>query len=149
MILEGCGDDMGGMVIIWEYGWYTLCVGVRKLERERAQSLNTVVRDSLGAGLPWYVITQLKSCPVDRLGPYLNGACSHRSHFSSVQPQFNSSQFFSSVLQLSTVERLSNCWSLSTTCTLPHPESTRLRVVTWDHHTKYPLDKGHAGPHSL
>ena len=52
--------------IIW-FGWRY--VGRRKGERN--QSLNMVVSDSLGAGVPWFVITQLKTCPVERLGPYL------------------------------------------------------------------------------
>ena len=30
-----------------------------------------------------------------------------------------------------------------------HIRDTHLRVVTWDHRTKYPLDKGRAGPQSL
>ena len=41
--------------------------------------LNTVVRDSLGASVSCYVITQLRSCPIEQLGQYLGGTCSHHS----------------------------------------------------------------------
>ena len=49
----------------------------REKVKERDQYFNTVVSDSLGAGVPWYVPTQLKNCPVKRLRQYLNSTCSH------------------------------------------------------------------------
>ena len=71
-----------------------------KWERERDQSLSMSFCHSLGAGVPWYVITQLRSCPIERLGKYLNDTCSHHSHFSSVL--LTSVDYFSWVLQFST-----------------------------------------------
>ena len=60
---------------------HLLAVGARKLERD--QILNTVVRGTLGAGI---------RCPVDRLGQYINSACSYHSHFTSVDFKFTSVQ---------------------------------------------------------
>ena len=39
-----------------------LLVGAKN-RRERDQILNMVVRGSLGAGVPWYVFTQLRAVP--------------------------------------------------------------------------------------
>ena len=50
----------------------------KMMVRKRPCSLlNTVVRDSLGASVPSYLVTQSRSCPVEWLGQYLNGICSH------------------------------------------------------------------------
>ena len=79
----------------------------------------------------------IKSCPVDRLGQYLNSTCSHHSQFTSVQlilAQLNSKQ-----LPVSLYNFYCHC----------HIRDAYIRVVTWNHRTKYPLDIGRAGPQSL
>ena len=94
---QGHSLDASFVIETIRFGWGY--VGARKKEeRERDQSLNTVVHDSLGVGVPWYVTTQLKSCPIERLGQYLNGLLSSQFQFSSVQ-------FSIHVVQLSTVEQ--------------------------------------------
>ena len=72
--------------------------------RNRDQKFKTVVCGSLGAGTKCPMIRKwtIKSCPVDRIGQYLNSACSHHSHFTSTSLQLTS--VFSSA-HLSTVEQ--------------------------------------------
>ena len=101
-------------------------------------------RDSLGAGVPRYVITKLKSCPVERLGQYLNDTCSHHSHFSLAlsisSVQFSLAQLNSKQLPVSLYDCYGRCHIAS------------LEVFVWllgDHRTKYPLERGCAGPDLL
>ena len=114
-----------------------IAVGARKLERD--QILNTVIRGSLGARsrCPMVCNYSNKSCPVDRFKQYLNSACSHHSQFTPVH--FNLAQLNSKQPPLSLYDFRCHC----------HIRYMHLRVVTWDHRTKYPLDKGRAGPQSL
>ena len=61
-----------------------------------------------------------KSCPVDRLGKFLNSAYSHHSQFTWVELQFCSLQSSTSVAYFSSVQfqRANNYRSLSTTSTV-------------------------------
>ena len=116
-----------------------------KIGKRQTNLLNTVIRDSLGTGVPRYEITQLKRCPVDRLGQYLDGTCSHHIyilHFSSTQfasVRYSSALYITvDLLRLSTSVHFSlgemNSKQLPVSLRLlrwlPHRESTSLRVVT-------------------
>ena len=72
---------------------YRMLAREKQKERERP-NLNTVVRGSLGAGnrCPMARKYSITSCPVDRLGQYLNSAGSHNSQFTSTSFQFSSAQ---------------------------------------------------------
>ena len=141
-----------------------------KIGERETNLLNTVIWDSLGAGVPCYIITQLKSYPIDRLGQYVNGTCSYHSHFTSVQlSSFQFATIQHCTLQFSTVHfswvlRLSTSVQLSLTQLnskqLPvslydcysRCHIVSVRVLVWSlqgHRTKYPLDKGRAGPQLL
>ena len=77
-----------------------------KIWKRETKNLNMVICSSLGAGsrCPMVGNYSIKSCPVDRLGQYLNSACSHHSQFTSVQlslAQLNSEQLLVSLYDFS------------------------------------------------
>ena len=126
-----------------------MAVGVRKSERERETNLKIRSFATQQEQVSMVHNYSIKSSPVDRLGQYLNSACSHYSQFTSVQLQFCSVQSSTSVEYFSSVQfqRAINYQSLSTTSTVTATrQSSCRRVVTWDHCMKYPLDTGRAGP---
>ena len=101
-------------------GIHAYCWHERNVGRERESNLlNMVVRDSLGAGVPWYVITQLKSCPVERLGQYLNGTCSHHTSLRFSSAQFSLVQLNSKQLPVSlsmTAMVVATAWVYESSC---------------------------------